>query len=95
MAKDDLRRFLIEMLLGDHDADSEEFAVVGELIRLTLGYRDRWKIAKDEILTVEDTRRALDIYEQVIKTGEFPTDLDEKIGGLVKLWLKKINRLFF
>jgi len=95
MGKDDLRRFLIEMLLGDHDADSEEFAIVGKLIRLTLDYRDRWKIEKDEILTVEDTRRALDIYEQVIMTGEFPTDSDEKIGGLVKLWLKKINKLFF
>ena len=95
MQEEDLRRFLAGMLLSDHDADSEELAVVGKLIRLTLEYRDRLKAEKSEILTVEDTRLALDVYEQAIKTGKIEPDPGEKIGGLVKLWLQKINRLRF
>ena len=92
MEDEDLRRFLAGVLLDDPDPDSEEMAIVGKLIRLTLEYRDNLKSQKNEKLTVEDTRRALDIYEQVIKTGKMPSETDDKITGLVKLWLQKINK---
>jgi len=95
MNEDDISRYLAKMLKGHGDYGSEAFAVVGRLIRLTLEYRDRWKAEKGEILTVEDTRWALEIYEHVLKSGHIPDELDDKIAGLVKLWIKNITGQIF
>ncbi len=95
MSQDDLRRFLGMMLQEAGYLDSEAFATFGHLIRLTIEYRDKWKAEKDEILTVDETKRALEIYESVMRTKVIPDNLDAKIDGLVRLWLKKINEMHF
>ncbi|MEW5923342.1 MAG: hypothetical protein AB1746_05080 [Candidatus Zixiibacteriota bacterium] len=95
MKQDELRKFLGIMLHEAGYLDSEAFAVFGQLIRLTIEYRDKWKAEKDEILTVRDTKKALRIYEEVLKTGMMPDNLEAKIDGLIRLWLKKINGLHF
>ncbi|MCX6828673.1 MAG: hypothetical protein NT002_05260 [candidate division Zixibacteria bacterium] len=91
MNQQDLRKYFGEMLKKEGYISSDSLAVLGKLIRLTLEYRDRLVEEKNEILTVEETRKGLDAYMAVLKENRLPEGLDEKIGKLVKLWLKEIN----
>jgi len=95
MQQDDIQRYLASILREEESLSSEEMAVFGKLIRLTVEYRDRRKAENNDILTVEETKRALEAYEKALKDNKMPDGIDEKIRGLVKLWLKKINRIFF
>lgn len=95
MNQDELRKFLGIMLHEAGYLDSEAFAVFGRLIRLTIEYRDKWKAEKGEILTVEETKEALNIYEEALKTKTMPDNISAKIDGLVRLWLREINGLHF
>ena len=95
MQQDDIQRYLASILREEESLSSEEMAVFGKLIRLTVEYRDRRKTEHNDILTVEETKRALEAYEKALKDNKMPDGIDEKIRGLVKLWLKKINRIFF
>ncbi len=89
--EEDIRRYFGELLKQEGEISSEAMEVLGKLIRLTIEFRDDWKKEKNEILTVEDTRGAIEIYFTVIKTGVLPNRLDKKIDRLVRLWLKEIN----
>ena len=89
--EDDIRRYFGELLKQEGEIFPEALEVLGKLIRLTINFRDDWKKEKNEILTVEDTKAAVNIYLTVIKTGLLPNRLDEKIDRLVRLWLKEIN----
>ena len=91
MKPDDLQRFFGELLKREKYIPTESMAVLGKLIRLTIAFRDRWKAKTGEILTVEETEKALDIYQAVLKNGQLPEGLDTKTAGLVRLWLKEIN----
>ncbi|UCD16545.1 MAG: hypothetical protein JSV44_08750 [Candidatus Zixiibacteriota bacterium] len=95
MKQDDLRRFFANMLKDYGYLPSESMRVMGRLIRLTIAYRDQWKANHDEILTVAEARKAVEIYNSVLESESFPEELDEKIAGLVRLWLKEINRKFY
>ncbi len=92
MDQEDLRRYFGEMLRKEGYISSESMSVFGKLIRLTIEFRDRLKKEKDEILTVEDTRKAVEVYLSILKTGHRPDNLDEKIDKLVDLWLREIGR---
>jgi len=91
MNQQDLRKSFGEMLKKEGYISTDSLAVLGKLIRLTLEYRDRLVEEKNEILTVEETRKGLDAYMATLKENRLPEGLDEKIGKLVKLWLKEIN----
>ena len=95
MEQDDIQRYLANILREEDSLSSEEMAIFGKLIRLTVEYRDMRKAEYDDILTIEETRKALEVYEKALKDNKMPDSIDDKIAGLVKLWLKKINRLFF
>ena len=95
MDKHDLKRFFGELLKEEKYISSESMAVFGKLIRLTIAFRDRWKAEENEIVTIDDTRRALDVYVTALKEGKLPDDLDKKTTELVKLWLRKINGKFY
>ncbi len=89
--QDELRKYFGEILKDEGYIQSESLAVFGKLIRLTLEYRDRLFAEKGEILTVAETRTALDAYMITLESGKIPENLEGKILGLVKLWLKQIN----
>lgn len=95
MDQQDLRRFFGEMLKEQGYVSSESMAIFGKLINLTVGFRDRWKAEKNEIVTVDDTRKALDAYSAALKEERIPDGLERKIEELVRLWLQKINRKFY
>jgi hypothetical protein len=94
MDSEDLRRYFGELLHQEGFISSESLAVFGHLIRLTLQYRDNLVAEKNEILTVEETRKGLESYMAALKSDHLPESLEPKIAGLVQLWLKEINRKF-
>jgi len=89
--EEDIRRYFGELLKTEGEIPPETMIVLGKLIRLTIEFRDRWKADKNEILTVEDTKKATEIYMSILKTGQLPDKLEEKIDRLVRIWLKEIN----
>jgi hypothetical protein len=91
MNQRDLREYFGEMLKKEGYISSDSMAVFGKLIRLTLEYRDRLVEEKNEILTVEETRKGLDAYIEALRQNRPPEGLSDKIANLVKLWLKEIN----
>ncbi|SYZ74396.1 hypothetical protein TRIP_C90024 [Candidatus Zixiibacteriota bacterium] len=91
MEQDEIRHFFGEILKENRYISSESMAVFGKLIRLTLQFRDSYFESHAEILTVEETRRGLDVYQNAVGSGRLPEKLSPKIAGLVKLWLKEIN----
>lgn len=91
----DLSRFLTKYIKIGGEMSSEEMAVFGRLVRLTLKYRDRLKAEKGIILTVGKTKKAIDYYEKALKENRMPEIRDKIIAGLVRLWLKEINKKAF
>jgi hypothetical protein len=91
MESDDLRRFFAELLRDHGYIPTSAMQTMGKLIRLTVEYRDRWKEKHREILTVGETRRAIEIYLRIIEADRYPEEVEPKIDGLIRLWLKEIN----
>ncbi len=91
MEGDDLRRFFAELLRDHGYIPTSAMQTMGKLIRLTVEYRDQWKDQHHEILTVGETRMAIEIYIKAIETETRPVRVGPKIDGLIRLWLKEIN----
>ena len=75
-------------LLGDSEEDSARMLTL--LISVTVNYRDRLKEETGQVLTVEDTRRALDALEAQLR-GEPPHELSKEQRTLLELWLKELE----
>ncbi len=91
----DITRFLTKYVKIDGEMSSEEMAVFGQLVRLTLKYRDQLKAEKGIVLTVGKTKKAIDYYEKALKQNRMPEIRDKIIADLVRLWLKEINKKNF
>jgi hypothetical protein len=89
--QDNIRHFLADILKQHGEISSEAMRVFGKLVRLTLSYRDRLNAERNETLTVDETRRGLDAYMAALSAGKIPDEYNDKIKGLVILWLKEIN----
>ena len=63
------------------------------LVSVTLKYRDDLESSGQGVITVEETRNALTIFMEVIKTKTFPKDLDGKEKHLVMRWLEALKGL--
>jgi hypothetical protein len=95
MDQEDLRQFFGKMLKDEGYISSESFAVFGKLIRLTIQYRDRLLATENVTLTVDETKRGIAVYLDALRTGSLAEDIEPKIDGLVRLWLKEINHITF
>jgi len=93
MDQEDLRRFFGEVLKEEGYVSTESFAVFGKLVRLTIEYRDRLLADENVTLTVEDTKKGIALYLEALKSGRLPEEIEPRIAGLVRLWLKEINGL--
>ena len=91
MKQDSIRQFFGEVLRENKYISSDSMAVFGKLIRLTLQFRDKYWEAHGEILTVDETRQGLDIYQRAVNSKKLPQGLNPKIAALVDLWLREIN----
>ena len=74
---------------GEEGEESREFFSM--LVRTALKYRDMLVHSSGEALTVGETRAALDVFMEVLKTHKVPEGLDKRVHDLVVLWLQELN----
>jgi hypothetical protein len=91
MNEDNLKRIFSEFLSDGKFIPADAIKTMGQLIRLTLEFRDRLKADTGEIVTVDDTHQALNAYITANKTQSVPDGLNARSEGLLRLWLKEIN----
>jgi len=87
MTEDNLKEYLESHFGRVGRVPDEVRNIVRRLIDLTLQYRDRLKAETGEILTVEETKIAIDIFLSGLKTGRIPSRLEGKTAELIKLWM--------
>ncbi len=88
---DDEYRLLIKALGGQiFDNNENVNSVVKNLITDTLHFRDKLKEETGQILTVEDTRRALDALETHLNGEKFPSDLTPEQKALAQIFIDRI-----
>lgn len=66
-------------------------AMFSMLVKTTLNYRDMLVASTGFPLTVDETRRALQVFMEILKTRKFPRVLDKRIKDLVVLWLEELK----
>lgn len=91
MNNDEIRKYFGEVMQKHGQIPTEALTVLGKLIRLTIEYRDRLMHDQLEILTVEETKLATQVYTAVLESGKMSLSMNPKILGLVRLWLKEVN----
>ena len=57
----------------------------------TLKFRDKLKDDTGEVLTVEDTRVALDALDQFLKEGQIPKSLTSEQKSLTQIWIDRLT----
>ncbi|UCG62557.1 MAG: hypothetical protein JSV52_04525 [Candidatus Zixiibacteriota bacterium] len=88
---DEEYRLLIKALGGQILEDKENVnSVVKNLINDTIHFRDKLKEETGQILTVEDTRRALDALETHLNGEKFPSDLTPEQKALAQIFIDRI-----
>ena len=95
MTQDYIKEYFKSVIEKNNEASPEAIDILKKLIDHTIQFRDELKETANVILTVEDTRQAIDIYLEAIQTEKLRGDLDPKIDSLVRYWLIKINGATF
>jgi len=72
-------------------ADEGAKGMFGMLVDTALKYRNTLMHSSGHTLTVGETRQALDIFMEVLKTQEMPKGLDKRVHDLIILWLEEIK----
>ena len=90
-----LKNYFDALLEKNKNIDNEALAVLRKLIDLTLSFRDKLKAETGQVITVGETRQAIDIYMEAMQTEILPGDLPPRIDSLVKYWLIEINGATF
>lgn len=72
-------------------ADEGARGMFAMLVKTTLKYRDMLKHSSGYALTVGETKEALDVFMEVMKTHKIPRGLKKRIHDLVILWLEELK----
>lgn len=95
MKQDNIKEFFKTILENNKNASVETIDILTKLINYTIEYRDKLKAKTGEVLTVGNTRAAIDVYLEAVQTEHLRGDLDPKIDRLIKYWLTEINGASF
>lgn len=95
MRQDNIQEYFKMVLEQNKNTSVETIDILTKLIDYTIKFRDELKAKTGEILTVGETRQAVDIYLEAVETEHLRTDLEPRIDLLVKYWLTKINGATF
>ena len=85
-------RLLIDSMsseLGNGDQTSSQ--VTNMLVRETVKFRNKLKEETGEILTVGDTRTALDALGSHLEGREFPQELTPEQKALTQIWIDRLT----
>lgn len=79
--------------VSDHFAEADEGTrgMFKMLVATALTYRDTLAQTTGHVLTVAETRDALDAFMQTLKDHRIPPDLDKRVHTLVILWLEELK----
>ena len=91
MNDDDVSQLLRRIGEKVGQVDEKSLRMFRLLVTVTLQYRDQLR-AQGEILTVEETKKALNVFRIVLKTREIPEELESRARELVMLWLQEIKK---
>jgi len=88
---DDEFRLLVKSFGGPmFDGKPDAAAVLKSLIKDTIQFRDKLKEETGQVLTVEDTRIALDALETHLKGMKFPADLTPEQKVLAQIFIDRV-----
>lgn len=88
---DEEYRLLIKALGGQMFVDNPNINVVlKNLITDTVHFRDKLKEETGQILTVEDTRKALDALETHLNGEKFPEGLTPEQKALAQIFIDRV-----
>lgn len=90
-SREELEKILNRIFARAPKIPSDELTTFSKLIKLTLEFRDHWERQYNQILTVGQTREAIDYYAKAINNESLPQIDDKMVRELVKLWLAEIN----
>lgn len=89
---DDAFNLLMQSLGGQlFNRESDPTGVVAVLVTETLRFRDKLKEDAGIILTVEDTRLALDALESYLHEQPFPEGLTSEQKALAQIWIDRLT----
>ncbi len=89
---DDKIRLLMESLgLQVLESQADSTGAVAMLISETAKFRDKLKEETGEILTVGDTRAALDALEDYLNSKPLPKELTPEQKALVQIWIDRLT----
>ncbi|MFZ1682988.1 MAG: hypothetical protein WAU88_02550 [Candidatus Zixiibacteriota bacterium] len=85
--------FLLMQSFGLHilSEESDPRGIVGMLMTETTRFRDKLKGETGAILTVEDTRIALDALEQYLTKNELPYKLTSEQRALAQIFVDRVT----
>ena len=80
-----IEEYFNQLLEKNKNIDDDALDILRKLINLTLSYRDKFEAETGAILTVADTRRAIDVYMEALQTEFLPGNLNPRVNALVRL----------
>ena len=80
--------------IAHHFAGADEGArgMFAMLVETTMRYRDLLAHAQGKPLTVGEASAALEIFMEVLRTQRIPAGLEDRVRGLVMLWLEELRK---
>lgn len=90
--EDDDINALFERVAGHFEGSAEGAkGMFSMLVKTALNYRDILIRSSGLPLTVAETRSALGVFMEVLKTHRIPKVLDRRVHDLVILWLEELR----
>ncbi len=91
MSNEELRLLLESLGAQVVGSQKNPTAAVAVLISETVKFRDKLKEETGEILTVADTRVALDALECYLNSEQFPDDLTSEQKTLARIYVDRLT----
>lgn len=89
---DDKLRLLMQSMGGAlFEKEGDPAILMNMLMRETIRFRDKLKQETGVILTVGDTRVALEGLDEHMRTNELPDSLTSEQRSLVQIWIDKLT----
>jgi hypothetical protein len=91
MWDDELRLLMQSLGISVLESQANPTGAVAMLISETVKFRDKLKEETGDILTVADTRAALDALENYLNGQPFPKELTPEQKALAQIWVDRLT----
>ncbi len=90
MNEEDLTALFFKAARNAGSVPEEVKCVFEKLVLVTLSYRDSLK-REQRVLTVEEVRTALDLFQETLRTRRLPETENPRLKDLVALWYDELK----